>query len=201
MLVGESGFGSTNDSQTDIFIFCHHLSVWYCIDTVGRNSLLVTHGVEGFVPLFQKKISRTFPGLRLILNPWTLSFPRFQNQFSSRLTYISYNVNSGNPIVWVKQISRTFHDLKSFSRARANPRVYRVNQRKSSHNSKLDQRKYHKEPMKPMKPKSKWKQGNWLAWKRDCSGRDWFQFCIRLVYMTWRELSGSITERGKEKLS
>ena len=28
----------------DIFRYSHHLSGWYCIDTVRRNSVLVTHG-------------------------------------------------------------------------------------------------------------------------------------------------------------
>ena len=34
--------GSTNYPQIDIFYSTHHLSVWYCIDIVRRNSVLVT---------------------------------------------------------------------------------------------------------------------------------------------------------------
>ena len=30
--------------QTYIFLYSHHLSDWYCIDIVRRNSLLVTRG-------------------------------------------------------------------------------------------------------------------------------------------------------------
>ena len=30
--------------QTYIFLYSHHLSVWYCIYIVRRNSVLVTHG-------------------------------------------------------------------------------------------------------------------------------------------------------------
>ena len=28
----------------DIFLYSHHLSSWYCVDIVRRNSILVTHG-------------------------------------------------------------------------------------------------------------------------------------------------------------
>ena len=30
--------------QIDIFIYSRHLSGWYCIDIVRRNSVLTTHG-------------------------------------------------------------------------------------------------------------------------------------------------------------
>ena len=36
--------GSTNNPLTDIFLYSHHLSTWYCIDIVRRNSVLVTYG-------------------------------------------------------------------------------------------------------------------------------------------------------------
>ena len=45
-LFREFGTGSTNHALIDIFLYSHHLSVWYCIDIVRRNSLLVTHGSE-----------------------------------------------------------------------------------------------------------------------------------------------------------
>ena len=35
---------STNYPQIEIFLNSHHLSVWYCIDNVRRNSVFVTHG-------------------------------------------------------------------------------------------------------------------------------------------------------------
>ena len=38
--VGES----TNHALNDIFLHSHYLSAWYCIDIVGRNSVLVTCG-------------------------------------------------------------------------------------------------------------------------------------------------------------
>ena len=31
-------------SQNWYFLYSHHLSAWYCIDIVRRNSVLVTHG-------------------------------------------------------------------------------------------------------------------------------------------------------------
>ena len=37
-------WGLTNYPQIDIFLYSHHLSDWYCIDIVRRNSVLVTHG-------------------------------------------------------------------------------------------------------------------------------------------------------------
>ena len=42
--LGEFGFGSTNNPLIDIFFFSHYLSAWYHVDTVRRNSILVTHG-------------------------------------------------------------------------------------------------------------------------------------------------------------
>ena len=41
---GEIGIGSTYNPPVDIFLYSHHLSAWYCIDIVRRNSVLVTHG-------------------------------------------------------------------------------------------------------------------------------------------------------------
>ena len=38
--------GSTNNPLTDIFLYSHHLSAWYCIDIVRRNSWLLM-GVKG----------------------------------------------------------------------------------------------------------------------------------------------------------
>ena len=66
-----------------------------------------------------KDFSRTFAGSRLIfprlqISPHSLSFPRFQNKFSLRSTYISYKVNSEIFIARVSQISRTFQNLQSF---------------------------------------------------------------------------------------
>ena len=43
-LLREFGIGSTNHTFIDIFLYSHHLSVWYCINVVGRSSVLVTHG-------------------------------------------------------------------------------------------------------------------------------------------------------------
>ena len=42
--VGEFGIGSTYNLLIDIFLHSHHLSAWYYIDIVRRNSVLVTHG-------------------------------------------------------------------------------------------------------------------------------------------------------------
>ena len=36
--------GSINNPLIDIFLYSHHLSAWYCVDIVRRNSVLVTHG-------------------------------------------------------------------------------------------------------------------------------------------------------------
>ena len=36
------GVGSTNNPVIDIFLHSHHLTGWYCIDIVRRNSVLVT---------------------------------------------------------------------------------------------------------------------------------------------------------------
>ena len=41
---GEFGMGSISNPIIDIFLYYHHLSAWYCIDIVGRNSILITHG-------------------------------------------------------------------------------------------------------------------------------------------------------------
>ena len=38
----EFGIGSTNNLIIDIFLPSHHLSAWYCINIVRRNSVLVT---------------------------------------------------------------------------------------------------------------------------------------------------------------
>ena len=43
--LGEFGFGSTNNPLIDFFFFSwHYLSAWYHVDTVRRNSVLVSHG-------------------------------------------------------------------------------------------------------------------------------------------------------------
>ena len=42
--LGEFGFGSTNNPLIDFFSFSHYLSAWFHVDTVRRNSILVTHG-------------------------------------------------------------------------------------------------------------------------------------------------------------
>ena len=43
-LLGEFGFGSTTNLLIDFFFFSHYLSAWYHVDTVRRNSVLVSHG-------------------------------------------------------------------------------------------------------------------------------------------------------------
>ena len=40
----EFGIGSTDSFLIDIFLHSHHLSAWYGISIVRRNSLLVTQG-------------------------------------------------------------------------------------------------------------------------------------------------------------
>ena len=42
--LGGFGFGSTTNPLVDSFLFFHYLSAWYHVDTVRRNSVLVTHG-------------------------------------------------------------------------------------------------------------------------------------------------------------
>ena len=44
MLVQRILYQIKNNPLTGIFLYSHHLSVWYCFDDVGRNSVLVTHG-------------------------------------------------------------------------------------------------------------------------------------------------------------
>ena len=44
ILFREFSIGSTNYPQIDIFLYSCHLSGWYCIDIVRRNSVLVTYG-------------------------------------------------------------------------------------------------------------------------------------------------------------
>ena len=74
---------------------------------------------SGFVLFFRNKFqelfqdsSRTliFPRLQISLRSFHshFIFSTFQNKFSLRSTYISYNVGSENFLAWVKQISRTF---------------------------------------------------------------------------------------------
>ena len=41
---GEFGIRSIRNPIIDIFLYSYHLSALYCIDTVRRNSVLVTHG-------------------------------------------------------------------------------------------------------------------------------------------------------------
>ena len=68
-------------------------------NTYFSNSLSLPRSINRIRTLFQKQVLRTFPGSRLIfprlqISPHSLSFPRFQNKFSLRSTYISYKVNS-----------------------------------------------------------------------------------------------------------
>ena len=44
MLVRAFGIRSTNNPLINIFLCSHHLSAWYCIGFVRKNSVLVTHG-------------------------------------------------------------------------------------------------------------------------------------------------------------
>ena len=44
LVIGEFGVGSTNNPLMDVFLYSHHLTAWHCVDTVKRNSLLVSHG-------------------------------------------------------------------------------------------------------------------------------------------------------------
>ena len=39
----EFGIGSTNNPLIDSSLYSRHFSVWYCLDIVSRNSVLVTH--------------------------------------------------------------------------------------------------------------------------------------------------------------
>ena len=41
---GEFGIGLTNNLQLDILLYSHHLHAWYCIDSIRKNSVLITHG-------------------------------------------------------------------------------------------------------------------------------------------------------------
>ena len=43
---GEFGIRSIISPIIDIFPYSHHMSAWYCIDIVRRNSILVTHGSQ-----------------------------------------------------------------------------------------------------------------------------------------------------------
>ena len=44
LMLGEFCIGSTDNPSIDICLYSHHLSAWYCIDIVRRNSVLVNHG-------------------------------------------------------------------------------------------------------------------------------------------------------------
>ena len=88
-------------------------------NTYFSNSLSLPRSINRIRTLFQKQVLRTFPGSRLIfprlqISPHSFSFPRFQNKFSLRSTYISYKVNSEIFIARVSHISRTFQNLQSF---------------------------------------------------------------------------------------
>ena len=47
---GEFGNGSAYNSLAYNILYSLHLSAWYCLDIVRRNSLLVTHGSQRVNP-------------------------------------------------------------------------------------------------------------------------------------------------------
>ena len=57
---GEFGIRSISYSIIDIFPHSHHLSVWYCIDIVRRNSVLVTHESQRVKSSFQLSVKVVF---------------------------------------------------------------------------------------------------------------------------------------------
>ena len=40
----EFSIGPTDNPLIDIFLYSHHLSPWYCVDIITRNSFVVMHG-------------------------------------------------------------------------------------------------------------------------------------------------------------
>ena len=59
--------GSTNHPQIDIFLYSHHLSGWYCIDIVRRNSVLVM-GVKVLTAELKHKLT-TIESLKADVSP------------------------------------------------------------------------------------------------------------------------------------
>ena len=81
------GVGSTNNPIIDILLYSHHLTAWYCIDIVRRNSVLVTCKSERVNAMKTHLCSwpalpPTFDDLFIhILNPfsfWREGFNRFE---------------------------------------------------------------------------------------------------------------------------
>ena len=82
------GIRSTYNPLTDIFLFSHPLSAWYCNDIVRRNSVLVTHGSKGL----RYKIwwFKFVTPKSSIDDPWSLQSPSSQHKFSYRVwTYFN----------------------------------------------------------------------------------------------------------------
>ena len=88
--LGEFGFGSTNNPLIDFFFFSwHYLSAWYHVDTVRRNSVLVSHGSLSVnrdcdtIPQLSNYSTKYFlhfemTNVRQFMTPWrsTLNFAR-----------------------------------------------------------------------------------------------------------------------------
>ena len=71
----------------DIFFYSHQLSVWYCIDTVKRNSVLVTHWSFLFLSFSQCKPSLLIP----FYTSWVLLWPSlFTNQAALFMLFSSW---------------------------------------------------------------------------------------------------------------
>ena len=92
------GVGSTNNPVIDIFLHSHHLTGWYCIDIVRRNSVLVTckservnamkHTYVLDQPSHQRLMIHSFIH---ILNPfsfWRAGFNRFEPTTKWRSNWI-----------------------------------------------------------------------------------------------------------------
>ena len=75
----ELSIGSITNPLIDIFLYSHHLSAWYCIDIVRRNSVLITHGVKGLETAWQSPTNKWFrkvPHCNLIDKSWQLYFTK-----------------------------------------------------------------------------------------------------------------------------
>ena len=94
--LGEFGFGSTNNPLIDLFSFSHHLWAWYHVDTVRRNSILVTHGSLSVnrdcdtIPKLSNYSAKYFlhfsvENVRQFTTPWrsTLNLARRSIQYSA----------------------------------------------------------------------------------------------------------------------
>ena len=55
-MLGEFGFGSTNDLLIDIFLHSPYLSSWYYLDIVRRNSVMVTRGSKRVKNLLREEV-------------------------------------------------------------------------------------------------------------------------------------------------